>query len=230
MGNRPISFATIDFNSFPDGFDPSKENHDFLVQGRNPWGYYQMIRFWTTLVWKQPAIARFDSVMRIDSDSCFKEVNDYLPNFMYDGLFYHSQYVGVEPAHGVKFIEGMYEFAIKWMEETKHPSEPRNMLLWHYLKKVHEYQKTLPIFRTNFELSKRSFMMRGDVARFHEALTEKEPFPVLRYRWGDAALRFLLVAIFESPSKVLTVRPTGYFHKNGCSRTEVEQALQTLNQ
>lgn len=227
--NRPVSFPTIDFTFFPPGFDSEVEKIHFRVKGRNPWGYYQMIRFWTTLIWKQAAIERFDTVMRIDSDSCFKEVNDYLPNFQHDGLYYHSQYVGVEPVHGANYIAGMYDFAVKWMETTKQPSEPRNALFWHYLKSVWENEQTLPLFRTNFELSKRSFMQRGDVARFHDAVTEKAPFPVLRHRWGDAVLRFLLVAVFESPSRVMTVKPEGYFHKNGCSRKEVEEALRILN-
>lgn len=227
--NRPLSFPRIDFKNFPDGFDPEVEAPKFRVAGRNPWGYYQMIRFWTTLVWKQAAIERFDTVMRIDSDSCFKEVNDYLPNFRYDGLYYHSQYVGVEPLHGANFIDGMLDFVVNWMEETQQPSEPRNPLLWHYAENVWANKKTLPLFRTNFELSKRSFMQRGDVARFHDALTEKSPFPVLRKRWGDAVLRYLMVSVFETSNRVMTVKPTGYFHKQGCSRGEVEEALAVLH-
>jgi len=227
--NRPISFPRVDFTSFPEGFDPDTEKIEFKVKGRPKWGYYQMIRFWTTTIWKQAAIERFDTVMRIDSDSCFKEVNDYLPNFQYDGLYYHSQYVGVEPLHGANYIEGMYDFVQNWMADTHQPSEPRNPLLWHYATTIWESQRTLPLFRTNFELSKKSFMQRGDVARFHEAVTEKSPFPVLRHRWGDAVLRYLMVSVFESPSRVMTVRPTGYFHKEGCSKMEVEEALAALH-
>ena len=122
---------------------------------------------------------------------------------MYDGLYYHSQYVGVEPLHGANYIQGMYDFIVDWMTQTKQPAEPRNTLLWDYTERVWRRQNTLPLFRTNFELSKRSFMQRGDVARFHEAITEKPPFPVLRHRWGDAVLRFLLVAVFEVPEKVM---------------------------
>jgi len=225
--NRPIGFPLVDFNSFPEGFDPSNEKSEFVVAGRDKWGYYQMIRFWVTRIWKQPAIQRFDAVMRLDSDSCFKEFNEYLPNFMYDGLYYHSQYVGVEPKHGVKFMNGMYDFVVNWMEKTQQPPQPRNALLWHYLKSVWETDETLPVFRTNFELSKRAFMQRGDIARFHEAVTEKDPFPLLRNRWGDAILRFLMVSVFENNDKIMTVRPTGYFHKHGCTAQEVDDALRT---
>ena len=227
--NRPIAFPLVNFMLFPAGFNPEIETHKFVVKGRKPWGYYQMIRFWITMIWKHPAIQRFDAVMRMDSDSCFKERNDYLPNFMYDGLYYHSQYVGVEPEHGANFIQGMYDFAINWMMKTKQPVEPRNTLLWHFIDSAWKTEKTLPVFRTNFELSKVGLMQRGDVARFHDAITEKDPYPMLRNRWGDAVLRFLMIAIFETNDRVLTVRPTGYFHKAGCSADEVNKALKEFD-
>lgn len=223
--DRPIGFPKVNFGSFPQGFDPVKEKIAFPVKGRDPFGYVQMIRFWTTMVWKHPAVQHFDTVMRIDSDSCFKEVNDYLPNFMYDGLYYHSQYVGVEPNTGVAYIDGIIDFVKNYMETKKQPDQARNHLLWHYTESVWANMKTLPLFRTNFELAKRSFMQRGDVSRFNEALTEKEPFGVLRKRWGDAVLRFITMAVFEDNDRVMTVRPTGYYHKHGCSAEEVELAL-----
>lgn len=226
--DRPIGFPKVNFNSFPEGFDPDQEKASFPVRGREKWGYMQMIRFWTTMIWKHPAVQHFDTVMRIDSDSCFKEVNDYLPNFMYDGLYYHSQYVGVEPNAGVEYIDGILDFAKNYMETKQQPNQARNDLLWHYTQSVWEFQKTLPLFRTNFELVKRDFMQRRDVAQFNEALTEEEPFGVLRKRWGDAVLRFITMAVFENADRIMTIRPTGYFHKQGCSKEEVEYALEGL--
>lgn len=224
--NRPIAFPRVDFKKFPDGFNEVVEEAPFPVPGRDPWGYVQMIRFWTTMVWRHPAVKHFDTVMRIDSDSCFKEVNDYLPNFKTDDLYYHSQYVGVEPKG--QFIDGMFDFVTNWMDTTKQPSQARNYLLWHYGVSVWKNDNTLPLFRTNFELAKVEFMQRGDVARFNEALTEKEPFGVLRKRWGDAVLRFLTMAIFVDNDKIMTIKPAGYYHKQGCSKEEVEEALYRL--
>jgi len=224
--NRPVAFPRVNFKKFPEGFVVDNEKAPFPVAGREPWGYVQMIRFWTTMVWRHPAVRHFNTVMRIDSDSCFKAVNDYLPNFKNDDLFYHSQYVGVEP--GGNFIDGMFDFVTDYMETTQHPSQARNYLLWHYIVSVWNNDQTLPLFRTNFELAKVEFMTRGDVARFNDALTEKEPFGVLRKRWGDAVLRFLTMAVFVDNDKIMTIRPTGYFHKQGCSKEEVDEALQGL--
>jgi len=163
--------------------------------------------------------------MRIDSDSCFKEVNTYLPNLFHDQLYYHSQYVGVED--GVDFLTGLFDFAVNHMKDTQDPPEPRNYLLWDMSQKVWNNENTLPLFRSNFEVSKKSFMQRSDVVKWHEALTEREPFGVFRYRWGDAVTRFLMASIFENMERFLTVKPTGYFHKIGCSKEEVEEALRT---
>ena len=226
--NRPIGFPVINFNSFPPGFDPNQEQAEFVVQGRKSWGYYQMIRFWITTIWKHPAIQRFDAVMRIDTDSCFREFNDHLPNFKLDAIDYHSQYVGVVPPHGAAYLEGMYDFITNWMKETKGARAPHNPLLFNYAKMMWETKQTLPLFRTNFELSRRSFMQQPLVAHFHDDLSENDPYPVFRHRWGDAILRYFLVSIFLPSSKVMIDEPVGYYHKDqfgGCSKESVENAL-----
>lgn len=223
--NRPIGFPLVDFNSFPEGFDPNNARPEFVVEDRNPWGYYQMIRFWLTTIWKHPAIQRFDTIMRIDSDSCFKEINEYLPNFMYENLDYHSQYVGVTSPKGTAFIEGMFDAVNNWW--NAHYGDPENPLMFHYAKMSWETQRTLPLFRTNFELSRRSFMQRKDVTQFHEQITENRPFPLFKHRWGDAVLRYLLVALFLPAKRIIIERADGYYHKPqyGCTKEKVEEAM-----
>ena len=115
------------------------------------------------------------------------------------------------------------------METTRAPPEPRNFLLWDFAKRVWDHDKTLPVFRTNFEVSSKQFMQSKIVRDWHFALTEKEPWGVLTKRWGDAVTRFLTAALFENMDKIFTIRPTGYFHKIGCSKEEVDEALRTLN-
>jgi hypothetical protein len=41
--------------------------------GRKEWGYAQMIRFWTTGIWKHAAVQEFETIMRIDANFCFIE-------------------------------------------------------------------------------------------------------------------------------------------------------------
>lgn len=226
--DRPIAFPTVDFTEFPPGYNGEQEGTKFQVKGRKEWGYYHMIRFWVTGIWKHPAIDHFETIMRIDSDSCFKEINPYLPNFMNDDLYYHSQYVGFE--NGAQYVHGLYDFAVNYMQTVRIPSEPRNFLLWHFSTTVWTTMDTLPLFRTNFEVSRVSFMKRNDVSLWHDALTDKAPHGVYRYRWGDAVTRFLTASMFENQDRIMTIRPTGYFHKIGCSAEEVDEALKTLSQ
>lgn len=56
MDKRDVFFPKVQFDEFPAGFDPIKEeaNH----QRRSKWGYHQMIRFWITKIWEHPAISR----------------------------------------------------------------------------------------------------------------------------------------------------------------------------
>lgn len=218
---RPIAFPVVDFSSFPEGFDPNATSsvEHFEVRGRKSWGYYQMIRFFVTGIWEHPSVARYEFVMRFDSDSCFKRPNDYLPYMKHEHLVYHSQYVGVVGEHGKKFLNGLYDFAANF---GKRPSNP---LLWHFIETNWKANGTLPLFMTNFELSRKSFMTRPDVKMFHRALSEEEPFGILRYRWGDAITRFLEAALYGTDENVLTIWPEGYHHKRECSKEDVEQAL-----
>ena len=227
--NRPIAFPVIDLSVFPNGFDPEGPVQNappgFEVANRRPWGYYQMIRFWITRIWEHDAIQRFDVIMRMDSDSCFTEPNEYLPQMLHNHLVYQSQYVGTEPPPGRPYIEGLYDFATNYL--AKNNKLPGNSLLWQFIQTTWNSQNTLPLFRTNFEIVKRNFMQRPDVKQWHMALTEGEPYGVLRYRWGDAVIRFFDAAIFACDKTTLTIKPDGYNHKQHCTWPEVQQALKT---
>merc|ERR1711920_282081 len=86
----------------------------------------------------------------------------------------------------------------------------------HYVQNTYELHNTFPLFRTNFELAKKSFMQKRDIAQWHEAMTEAEPFGIYRNRWGDAVIRFLMTAIFPTSEMIVMSRPAGYAHKNLC--------------
>ena len=72
-------------------------------------------------------------------------------------------------------------------------------------------------------------LFRNDVRKWHRALTEEEPYGIMRYRWGDAITRFLEVALFATDENVLTIWPEGYHHKQDCVRKDVEAALKAHN-
>lgn len=217
---RPVAFPIVNLSTFPKGFQSKMDDGgpEFYVKDRKPWGYYQMIRFWITGIWKHPALEGFETIMRIDSDSCFKATNQYLPKFAHNRLVYHSQFMGYE-AYGDKFIEGLYEFVHKYIHENNIPIQ--NPLLWQFISTTWEAKGTLPLYNTNFEVSRKSFMLRPDVMDFHESLTEREPFGVLTHRWGDAVTRMLTTSIFAKDEDIMQSAPEGYFHKDQCGHDEV---------
>lgn len=225
---RPIAFPIVNFEEFPSKF-PKEEiaanNPQFKVKNRKPWGYYQMIRFWVSRIWLHPALEQFETVMRIDSDSCFKSINKHLPNFAFDHLVYHSQFVGYE-AEGDTFVKNLYSFVHTYVSENG--IRIKNPLLWQFISTTWETQNTLPLYNTNFELSSKTFMQRKDVMDFHIALTEMEPFGVYRYRWGDAVTRMFTAALFAQDELLMQSAPEGYYHKDKCKHEDVKNAISSL--
>lgn len=209
---RPVGFPLVDFTEFPENFNPDDEKTEFYVGGRRTWGYYQMIRFWVTGIWMHSALEPYEIVVRIDSDSCFMEPNPDLPYLPTPQAVYYSQYVGFESDS--KFVQGLWDKVNEWVEAKG--ITIANPMFWHFAEQTWNLKQTLPVFRTNFEASRKSFMMRSDVIEFHEMLTEKQPFGVFRHRWGDAVTRFLLVSIFSESDKVVISRAPGYGHKELC--------------
>lgn len=218
---RPIAFPLVDFTEFPEGFDHHVESKMFRVGGRKEWGYYQMIRFWISGIWDHPALEPYETIMRIDTDSCLREVVDYLPNFQYPKVVYHSEYVGVED--GKNYTTGLLDFATDWLEENgRVVGDP---MMWDFIQSTWKKHRSLPVFRTNFELSSKKFMQQKFVRMWHEAMTELEPYGLFRYRWGDAVERFMTMAMFTTNAEIMTKQINGYNHKNNCGKEEVEKAV-----
>lgn len=220
---RPISFPIVDFKDYPDGFTPETMGVKFVVKGRpNPWGYHQMIRFWISRIWLHEAIEPYEYIMRMDSDSCFKQHNDFLPGTRNEDIVYHSQFVGVE--NRKEFTSGLIEHSEKFLE--RYDKSAGNPMMWRYVQSIWKNEGTLPLLNTNFEVSRKSFMQKNIVKRWHESLTEEKPFGVFTHRWGDAVTRFLMCAMLTMNYEVDTSYPDGYGHKEQCLEEEVDATIQ----
>lgn len=222
--NNPLTFHLVNFD-FPKGFDAEKEYEEnwkvaarATNRGRKLWGYAQMIRFWTTGLWKHPAVKEFSTIMRIDTDSCFVKTGDDIEDSELPGMRGRYVYRSDGPGTGVNtWIHGLMRFTQDYISDNK--ITPQNPELWKLVLDTWRNKNTLPVFGTNFEVNRVSFFRRSDVMKWHEALTEAEPFGVFRYRWGDAQTRVLTMALFahkdEVSSQVLLKRHPGYRHGRG---------------
>jgi len=214
----------VDF-SFPPNFDAEAEyKANWKVaaratnRGRKLWGYAQMIRFWTTTLWKHPAVKDFDTIMRIDTDSCFVSPGKDIEDSELPGMRGRFVYRSDGPGTGVNtWIKDLFQFTTNYMRDNN--ITPKNPELWKVVKDTWMNRQTLPVFGTNFEVNRVSFFMKPEVMKWHEALTESEPFGVFRYRWGDAQTRVLTMAMFadgdEASTSVLLKRHPGYRHGRG---------------
>jgi len=227
--DRMIAFVEIDLkHSFPAGFNPEKEYERSYASagvslGRSAWGYVQMIRFWNTLVFENPIVQQYDTIMRLDSDSCF--LNEDSPDMaLLPTLADHHVYQSIGILRGSsKYISGLYDFAVKYME--KENITPSNPELWERITSMWTSMRTLPVFRTNFEVFRTSFFTRRDVKKWHQAISENEPYGILRNRWGDAQIRVFTLAFFATKEQVMQSSSEGYLHGRGQCREYLHHSL-----
>lgn len=217
--DRPVYFPEVDFD-FPPGFDSEKEIEANKMArtvstggqnlGRPQWGYTQMIRFWTSRIWKHPALQGYDTIMRIDTDSCFVNGGDP-EDLNLPGMMKRYLYRSKGPGTGInQWIDGLYDFTVEYMKkEGITPSYPE---LWKIIEDTWNEKGVLRTVGTNFEVSRLSFFQRPDVAKWLDALTETPPYGVFRYRWGDAQTRVLTLAMFGTKENVLLKVHPGYKH------------------
>lgn len=237
---RPIAFPIVNLqSSFPKSFDlksylmsnnnnnsSSSNNAHITTITEEDLGYKQMLRFWISGIWKHSAIKPYDIIMRIDSDSCFKEVNSHLPNFVPNKqkrIQFHSQYVGREPHK--EYVKELYAFTLNYI--TRENIIPRNTVLWHFITATYTQYNTLPVFMTHNSIIRKSlFTSNKDVLKFHHAITDSYPFGVYYYRWADSAIFLLSVAIFLSDEYIMTNRMNGYYHRDGCIKSDVDLSIE----
>jgi hypothetical protein len=76
---------------------------------------------------------------------------------------------------------------------------------------------TVHTFDNNFEVAQVEFFRRSEVRQWTQAVLESAG--IFKYRWGDAALRYLTMALFATKEEVLTRRSFSikYCHPRGSS-------------
>lgn len=234
--SRRVSFPVAQINHYPAGFDPDYEWKGFVrwtnfrpLAGRRDWSYSQMIRFWTTTVWVHPAVQQFDTIMKMDSDACFlrQRYQNHNPTYqeapgLEAKLVYQTNYDG-NVGGNRQYSEGLYDFALDYMEKYK--ITPLNPELMDVINATWYKSRQLPVFQTSFEIMRKSFAQRRMVQRWHEALTEGEPYGPFRKRWSDAQTRVFTLAMFSKKEEVLFSKSIGFLHGNGrCRENSIDEA------
>lgn len=240
--SRPVAFPVVKLDTYPANFDEEKEWKAFSqwtnfrpMEGRRDWSYAQMLRFFTSGIFRHPAVQQYDLLMKVDSDACFMRQRYIHMNPFYqeapglEGRYvYQTNYDGGMTGNP-QFVENLYDTAVAYMK--KENLQPKNPKLWAVVKAVWEETGNMPVFLTQFEILRRNFFQREEVAKWLDHLTDKEPFGVFRYRWSDSTTRVLTMAMFADEQNLLLSKSTGFLHGRGrCAKNfiaDVHDRLKT---
>ena len=110
-----VDFEHIDFTLFPPFFDQKVEESNW--NKRSKWGYQQMIRFWISRIWDHPAVVEnCESVLRIDSDSCFLETTEEGVGLegLGEGIVYRANKLRKDCG---EYTEGLWDLAKSYIYE-----------------------------------------------------------------------------------------------------------------
>ena len=202
MPHRKIQYVNVDqiFNSFPPNFNPySSEPNTFkyMESDRHKWAYQHMIRFWFRDIFRLPILDDVEYLMRLDLDSrllgkwpdIFRICRDR--NLVYYGndIIYDSDWI-------LKGTALLKPTTVKYMEKKN--ITPKYPELWN--QSFIENDLSVRGFFNNFEVSQVSFFRQPEIQDWVDYIDQS--LGIFHYRWGDALLRSLTLALFAEKGQV----------------------------
>ncbi|CAF3456049.1 unnamed protein product [Rotaria sp. Silwood1] len=193
---RPVSFLNVGifFNLFPIRFDPCKTKTPYRYRGK--WNYSLMIRFWFKFLFELPELEKFEYVMRLDDDSKLTDkwmnVFDEMRN---KNAVYFANNIDLdleEQLPGTMFLKQVTFDYIK--QNNIKPKQFEILRDAFGNNSIHTYFN-------NFEVLKMEFFRRKEIRHWVESIDSTNG--IFYYRWGDAGLRYLTLALFAEQHEVL---------------------------
>lgn len=216
-----VTFRALDSSDFqlPPHIDSDKLKRCIATRATPYWRnekYRMMCRWW--LVHFPRYAASYDYVMRLDDDSIIEEpIPDLFEWAAKKDLVYASNFLHVDCGiccYGMKdYFEKMYPDKKTALQEAFVPQEvPLRAVEFHPFRTLLSMtQDPLPalgekmtlhmplIWYNNFFITKPSFWQREDVQKAIRAIDENGS--IFYFRWGDAPIQTLLVAMHAEPSE-----------------------------
>jgi hypothetical protein len=193
---RPVLFLNIAnaFRLFPVNFDPCKAATSYRVRGK--WNYLLMIRFWFKLIFELPQLKEYEYIMRLDDDSQMtgKWLNVF-DEMRAKNAVYFANNVDVDLEEQLPGTMKLKQITDKYIQQNNIAVKQRDMFDGAF------HNGIVNNYYNNFEVSKTKFFQREDVRRWVDAIDATQG--IFKYRWGDAVLRYLTLAIFAQPNEVL---------------------------
>lgn len=186
------------------------------------YGYSGMCMFWAKLVFELTYVAQLDYFMRLDTDSLLKSQWFVDPfQWMYERqLVYGYLYAGHDSP---EWTRRMWPMAFNYSRDRALPHPLLSGFYWPsaeslaYMDKAVTIESSwkarqVPQFYNNFEIVNVPWFRRQEVRDFIDYMTLQPPHGVYRYRWGDAPLRYLALALGGARDNDTAVIMSSYQH------------------
>mmetsp|Transcript_19534 Transcript_19534/g.24620 ORF Transcript_19534/g.24620 Transcript_19534/m.24620 type:complete len:340 (-) Transcript_19534:76-1095(-) len=211
--NRDATFVdiTLFYNIFPEGFTP--------VPGVN-YDKQQTERFFVTELWELPHVEAHDVIVRVTDTTCLTYDNYDLPDFSSNlpdgftknGLMYQTQTVPGFHVLPYKYTKNLFDITYNYM--TANNITPLNPVLWENIEKYHNDFNSLPKWDNTFEIVRKEFMLRRDVADYHHFITNTHAGYFYNTNWSSEVLRYLTLSLFGAVDETFIKHVSGYMEKD----------------
>jgi hypothetical protein len=193
---RQVLFLNIGifFNLFPIGFDPCKTKTSYRVRGK--WNYLLMIRFWFKILFQLPQLKKYEYIMRLDDDSKLtgKWMNVF-DEIRRKNAVYFANNVDIDLEKQLPGTMNLKRITFDYVKQNDIKPKQIKMLRDAF------GNNTVLNYYNNFEVMKMEFFRREEIRHWIESIDSTNG--IFYYRWGDAILRYLTLALFAEQHEVL---------------------------
>lgn len=193
---RHVLFHNVDreFISYPTGFNPYSSEPTWSKRGK--WNYHNMIRFWFKFLFELPEIQQYDYIMRIDDDS--KLLGSWFDVFTMmrrTKAVYFANDQSIDSEDGLPGTMELKEICFAYEKKINIPLDNLRRLNDAFL------DNGIKTYYNNFEIMKIEFFHKTHVREWIQMIDATHG--IYKYRWGDAILRYLTLALFARSDQIL---------------------------
>ncbi|CAM4771339.1 unnamed protein product [Rotaria magnacalcarata] len=207
---RNVLFVNVDhiFYKFSPGFDPHIRDPNWTQKGK--WNYHHMCYFWFKQVFELKIIQQYRYMMRLDDDS---GIEGRWPNVF--EIIAKRQAVYIANRRVVDFeyvllgITLVRNLTVAFMK--KYNIRPRNPDM---MADVFNHAIEIPNYWNNVEVIDLSLIRQTEVIDFMRWVDESRG--IFLYRWGDAPLRYITLALFVNATQILHLHKLGLGYCHPC--------------
>jgi hypothetical protein len=194
------------WRTFPPGFDPGKHSSTWTVSKARDvtWGYHHMCRFFSLLLFDMPVMRDIRYYMRLDLDSCLRNVNVPPASLINGSVVYVWDAIELDPEYVVRGLRDLTEDYVAHFGIV-----PKSPDRW----AVAFSGDDVRMYGTNFEIMDLMFWRKPEVQKFIRFIDLS--WGQFLSRWGDAPIRYLALALFATTEQVVR-RPEDWRYNHYC--------------